>query len=251
MRTLAVLPFLFAIACGGDSGNSNIDAPGTPTPDAAPDAPPTGPVFTISGTAALRGTGAATALAGVVVTAYSNADETTAIATATSDAEGHYAISLPADRPLDGFLKATKAPDGSKTYVDTYLYPPTQLAADFSEASIFMVEGATYNLLKLLGDFATGEGMIALLVVDSLASVTEVEGATVTSDPAAPAGHTGYSANGLPSRSATATAADGLAFLFKLAPGTYNVTAAKAGLTFKTTSLKVRADVFTTTLVTQ
>jgi len=250
MRTLAVLPLVFAVACG-DSGNTNIDAPGSNTPDASVDAPPSGPTFTISGNAVLRSTGDPVPLAGVVVAAYANADETTPVATTTSGADGHYELKLPADKPLDGFLKATKAAAGGKTYVDTYLYPPTQLAADFSSASVFMVDTSTFSLLKLLGDAVSGQGLVALLVVDSLASVNVVEGATVTSDPAPPAGHTGYTVRGLPDREGTATGDDGTAFLFALTPGAYTVTAAKAGLTFKTTSLKVRADVFTTTLVTQ
>src|SRR3954470_13449395 len=127
MRILPILPILLAGACGGSSGNDNpgggggVDAAGSGS----------GMAIKISGTAKLQGVGTSTELAGVVVAAYANSDESTAVAMATTDAHGNYTLMVPAGVPLDGFLKATKVKDGNTTYVDTYLYPQAPLSADF------------------------------------------------------------------------------------------------------------------------
>src|SRR5213593_36433 len=84
-------------------------------------APPddTGKV-TVSGTAVEVSASGMTPLAGITVGAYRAADEATAVATATTDADGKYALKIPSNgAAVDGFLKATK--DG---YMVTYLYPP-------------------------------------------------------------------------------------------------------------------------------
>jgi hypothetical protein len=75
-------------------------------------------------------------------------------------------------------------------------------------------------------------------------------GATVSANPAA-AKYAYIDANGLPD-STTGTAADGVAFMVDVAPtGTITVSATKSGVTFKSHALKARADVLTTTLITE
>lgn len=183
--------------------------------------------------------------AGVTVAAYASTDEATAVATTTTAADGTYTLTLPADAPLDGFLKATKEGDSI-----TYLYPPAPLTADFDQASINMISTGDYNLLaNLLGGGNAQKGTIVLLVVDSPSAVSTVADAMVTSSPAA--ARTGYSQAGsaLPDLNATKTIADGRAFLFGLTPGMFTVRATKTGTTFKPTTLKVHANAFTTTLI--
>jgi len=57
--------------------------------------------------------------------------------------------------------------------------------------------------------------------------------------------------NGAPDTTATATAADGRAFVFVSAAGDATVTATKAGVTFKSTTLKVHAGALNTTIITE
>lgn len=254
MRTRTIVPLFFAVACGGGSNtsidaSSPVDASGTDgssTIDADPGGG--GSTIKISGVATLiPPLGSPTAAAGVVVSAYSNSDESTAVATATTDADGKYTLIVPAGAPLDGFLKATK--DGN---ADTYLYPPAPLVADFANASINELATGTYSLLaNTVGGGTPQQGTIALMVVDSTAALTTIADAVVTSSAAGT--QIAYSTQGssLPDLNGTKTLADGRAFIFKVPPGSVTVTATKAGTTFKTTTLKVHPGAFTTTIITE
>src|SRR5258705_537628 len=74
-----------------------------------------------------------------------------------------------------------------------------------------------------------GKGVVGMAVLD--AAGTGIEGAEVSSTPAA-ARYRYMESNGFPSSSATATAADGVAFMFSVPPGQVTITATKSGLTF-------------------
>jgi hypothetical protein len=240
MRTSALV-YLFVAACGG-GGGSNPDAK-------TPDAPPGGKTFHISGIATQQAAvGGGSPAKDVVVAAFATANENTAVAMATSDATGAYMITVNSPTmTLDGFLKATKTGN-----VDTYLYPPAPLTMDFMNASVNELDT---NLFAFLNDpannqcnNAAGQALIVLEVFD--AAMMPVAGVAVTSTPAAP--RTGYTgAGGLPDFAGTGTAADGRAFLCQLPAGAVTVTGTKAGVTFKTTSLKTHAGAFTTTIVTE
>src|SRR5205814_9703661 len=100
-------------------------------------------------------------------------------------------------KPLDGFLKATLS-----GYVDTYLYAPKPIDADFASASINMVTSGTVSTVSgtLCGmNQDTAKGMIAMIAAD--ANNTAVAGATATSSPAA--GKICYNQGGFPNKNAT------------------------------------------------
>jgi hypothetical protein len=219
---------LLAVGCGSSSGGA--DAPTAPS------------MITISGTVSERTTNGSMPLPGAMVGAYKNSDEATSVATATSDAMGKYTLTVTSNGvALDGFVKATMS-----GYVDVYLYPPAPLTADFAGASVNILSTNTFNLLKAIGQEHAGNGVIALEVMDSTMMV--VAGAGVTSSP--PAAKTGYTgSNGLPDTAATVTAADGIAYLWDVPPGAATLTATKSGTTFKPTTLKIHADVLTTTII--
>jgi hypothetical protein len=233
MRSLTLLPILFAGACGGSNG-------GEP-PDAA-DPAGGGPTIKISGKA--MQVPALTAIAGAKINAYASSNETTALATATTAADGTYTLTVPGGMALDGYLKGSLSGN-----IDTYLYSPTPITTDFGQANINMVATGTYGLINSVGPAQATDAMIVLLVVDSATSLTLVKGAVVTSDPVAKA--TAYTGALLPQPSTEGTKDDGTAFLIGLTPGMVTVSATKSGVTFKPTTVKARANAFTTTLITQ
>ena len=234
MRILSVA--LFLVGCGSDDGMSSIDAPNVP------------PTITISGHATKREGFPPTEVAavGVAVAAYKNGSDATPVAMTMTDAAGNYTLPITTNgQPLDGYLKGTLAGE-----IDTYLYPPEPLIADFAMASINLLTQSQIDLLSGTlcgsGQVATN-GMVAVLVTS--ATMTAVAGATVTSMPASEKYcYTG--ANALPDRNATATAADGLAFMLNVAAGQVTVSAMATGMTFDSHPVNARAGVFTTTVIT-
>ena len=248
MKTTLTSLVLLA-ACSG-SGTDTGPGPG-PGPDAnhggGIDAPTGGmpDTITISGTAVEQGLGGApTPLAGVAVSGFTVADDNTPVATATTDAQGKYTLTIPThNAPVDGYLKAVKSGE-----VDTYLYPPAPLTADFGMGDVNMVSTGNFGTLRSFIGGTAGKGLIVAIVGD--AALTPVAGATVKSDPAS-AKYTYMDANGLP-QSTTGTNTDGIAFMVDVPPtGTVTVSATKAGVTFKSHAVKARADVLTTTLITE
>jgi hypothetical protein len=249
MRALILLvaPCLAVTACGGSSSSStsgSIDAPGA-------DGPPgtTTGMLTLSGTAKEISASGQTAIAGVMLTAYNAADDSM-LGTATSAADGTFAITVNAGSAgINGYLKATTPGTGQNAYKDSYLYPPATLTANYSGVPVYVLKVSTYDLVNsafLLNNSQSAQnGWIALLIQD--AGGAAVTGATVTSTPM---GQINYNASNLPSPSATATAADGIAYDTNITAGTVLVKAAKAGTSFTMHSIKVRPDVVTLTLVT-
>ncbi len=229
MRRIAL--GLLLVACGGGSSKPTVDAPTVP------------PMITVSGTATARDASGSTPLMGVTVGAYASSNESTAVATATSDAQGNFTLTIPTNGvALDGYVKATMS-----SYMDTYLYPPAPLSANFSGATVVMLTPSTFDLLANTlcnANQMTSMGTIAAEVEDG--SGAFLAGATVASNPAAT--KYCYDASGFPNRTATATDTDGLGYMFNVT-GTVTVTAMKTGSTFTSHSLKVRAGAFTTTLI--
>jgi hypothetical protein len=232
MRFNLAVPLLVLLgACGGDDGGSS--------PDAASNVPA---MITISGTASARDATGSTPQEGVAIAAYRNSDVNTPVVSATTDASGNYTLVIPTNgMALDGFVKATKA-----GLLDTYLYPPRALVADFDGASINMITSGTLDLLSntLCGNAQdTAKGVIAVLVVD--AADMPVAGATISASPTP--GKICYNSGGFPNRNATMTDTDGIAYVLNIGPGDAMVTAAKSGLTYRMQKVTARAGVFTTT----
>lgn len=222
----------FVAACGGDDGSGSPDASNVPA------------TITVSGMATKRENTSSSAAAGVMVSAYQTADPSTAVANATTDAAGNYSMMITTNgKPLDGYLKATLA-----TFLDTYLYAPKPLDADFSSASINMINTGTLGLLSgtLCGNAQdAAKGVIAVLVVD--AANMPVAGAAVSSSPAA--AKYCYNSGGFPNKSSTMTDTDGIAYMLNVAPGQVTVSATKTGTTFASHAVNARAGTFTTTVI--
>lgn len=252
MRTTwAALVLMAAVGCGSESGGTIDAAPGGGGPDAKQflDGPPTTATqVIISGQALEISMSGSTPLAGVTVEAFRNANETTAIATTTTDAQGNYTLTIQTNgEAIDGFLKATKT-----DYKVTYLYPPYPLMMDFNMASVLMVKPQTYDTLSNLAvaNQMDGNGVVALVVTDG---ANPVAGAMVSSTPAASPAPARYNAMvgtlTLPSSSATMTHTDGIAYLFNLPPGQVTVSATKTNMTFASHKVKAWADQLTTTII--
>lgn len=257
MRTSssAIAFALILAACGSSGSGAGPDAASGPDaaatidaavgPDAAMtiDAPVVVPTtITISGKATTQELSGTSPVAGLAVAAFRVGDDATPLATATTDAQGNYSLSVTANgASLDAYLRGTKA-----GFVDLYLYPRAPLDGDFPAANLDMLTMANLGFLNTLagGGQQAGKGLIGLTVTD--ATGAPIAGATVSSTPAS--GNARYNSGGLPSSTATATDADGVAFLFNV-PGAVTVTATKAGTTFHAHLVTARADKFTTTTV--
>lgn len=197
----------------------------------------------ISGTAAEQGQSAATPLAGVAISAFRAGDDTTPVATATTDASGAYALSIPTNgAPVEGYLKATKSGE-----VDAYVYPPIAMTADYASATVGMVSTSNFNLLRQFEGAQNGKGVIVLVVLDATAT-NAIQGATASSSPAA--GKTMYMDNSGQPFATGSTNSDGLAFLFNVQPGAdITVGATKGGTSFTSHVVQARPDAMTTTMV--
>jgi hypothetical protein len=230
----ALLPILLA-ACGGGGGDKSADAPHVDS------------TITVTGTAVTLSTMGSMPAAGVLVEAFDNADENTAVTNAMTDASGNYTLTITTNgKPLDGFIKATKS-----GLVDTYLYPPFALTANFSGASLNMVDSGTFSILKTTlchGTDDSAKGTIAVLVTTdpSMASAKAVAGAMVSSSPGAAT--TCYNKNGFPNSSVNMTDTDGIGYLLNVT-GNATVSATASGQSFTSHSVNSRAGALTTTLL--
>jgi hypothetical protein len=237
-RALAIA-FVFG-ACGGGSGNSNADAGA----DAHVflDAPPVVPqMITIAGMSTEDGQSSSTPLAGVAISVVKQSDETTPLATATTDAQGKYSVMVPTGGGVvDAYIVATKS-----GYADNYVYPAAPFQTDTLMANANLITSSNFNLLGIFTGQQTGKGLIVIEILD--ANMMPVMGATVTSTPASTYRYS--DSNGTPT-STTATAADGTAFLINVPPGHVDVSATKAGMVLKTHGIAAHADKFTTTVIT-
>jgi hypothetical protein len=239
MKRLAVLAALALAACGGSSSNpgggSGTDAAGSIDSPAAP------AMITFSGTVTSKGT-SSNPLAGVTIAAFGEGS-TTAVAMTTSDAQGGFTLMIPTGgTALQGYVKATLS-----GYVDTYLYPPTAVAADTTGVTVYMVTPSTYDLLANTlcnGNQMMTNGAIAVEVMD--ATMATVAGATVSSQPAAT--KYCYNQGGFPNKSATATDTDGIAYMLNVT-GQATVSASKSGLTFHSHAVNARAGALTLTII--
>ncbi len=229
MQKLLVPAFVvLAAACGDDGGSA--DASNVPA------------MITISGDATAQSTNPMK-LPNVTVGAYQKGNDATPVATATTDSTGKYSIVVTTNgQPLDGYLKATLG-----GYLDTYLYPPAPVVADFASASINMISSNTLDLLAntLCGaNQVDTNGVIAVLVVDGMEN--PAAGAMVTSDPTS--NKICYNGGGFPNRNSTMTDTDGIAYVFNVT-GQVTVGATKSGSTFTSHAVNARAGTFTTTVI--
>jgi hypothetical protein len=244
-RISLVVCLLAACGAGGGSNGNGDDTGDMADAKVFMDAPPVVPTsFTITGHVTERGLSGESAVSGVTVALFSNANQQTAIASAMTNAQGDYSMTVMTNgTAVDGFLLATKT-----GYVDLYLYPTSPFIGDFTDGDLNMITPSNKNFLSQLagGNQMAGKGLIGLAVLD--ANGMPVEGAKVSASPAAnPYRYTG--SDGYPSSSAMMTSADGVAFMFNVPSGPITISAMKSGMTFKSHVVEARADKFTTTAI--
>lgn len=237
MKCLALALALALAACGGSSSSGGADAPG-----GTADAPPAPAMVTFSGTVTEKPSGKL--LANVMLGAYMEGG-TTPVATAMSDANGAFTMTIPTGgTALQGYVKATLS-----TYIDSYLYPPTAVGADMTGVTVFMVTSGTVDLLSgnafCKDPQDTAKGLVAVEVLD--ATMAKVAGAKVSSSPAAMSYC--YNSGQFPSSTAAMTDVDGIGYMLNLAPGNVTVSATKSGSTFKSHAVNARAGALTLTII--
>lgn len=201
------------VGCGGGGGGGGGDDTGGDTgPDAA-----VASHLTLSGTTTEQGQSGASTVGNATLAVYRASDDSM-VATATSDASGHFSIPIDST-PLDGYLKVTKS-----GYVDSYIYPASPWIQD-STVETNMLTSATFGLLVTFAGGDSAKGVIIAIVVD--ATGNPVSGAKVQSTPAA--GVYKYSdGSGAPAGNIS-TPADGTAFFLSVPLGSVMVQATKSG----------------------
>lgn len=278
--------FLFlslAAACGGDDdkeggaadaagntptidaagGQNNPDAAGTPDaavlnlPDARPSAlacagdplPTTvaNPPVVISGTVqegGLNGVSIMTSSAHVSV--HQTADDSVLT---EDDFTGPFTFTDPnnSTTPIDAYLKST-----SGGFVDTYVFPPSAISENLSGTPIVMVSTTIFGVLPTLISETqdTGNGVLIIAAVDCEQGAMEGANVSITPD----VGSLRYAgANGIPGPTTTnypATQSPGLAYIFNVPPGSYQVdSTAPDGTILRTVTIKAFADSTTTAVV--
>ncbi len=229
--SIFALTLLGVVACGDNLAGGGADAA------------PVATSVTVTGTASEVSISGRTPTAGVMISTFEE-DAMTPIASTTTDASGNYSLVIPTNgKALDGYLIGKLA--GRK---DTYLYPPRPLSADLSSAAILLLTQQNFDTAATLAQTPQnpGSGWIGVQVFD--AANMPVAGVTVTSSPA---GVVRYNNNGLPSKTPTSTATDGIAYIFSVPAGTVTVSASggTGGLTYHSHPIIARADQVTTTLI--
>jgi hypothetical protein len=224
---------------GSGSGNGGSGKGGSGSGSGGGGIPAT---ITISGQAIVQGQSSSSPQAGVAIAVYATGNDSTALATATTDSSGNYSLQLPTHgQPVDGYIKATMS-----GLVDTYVYPPAPMSADSSNATASMVSTDDYSGLVGIEGADSSNGMIILDVLD--ASLAPVSGAKVSSNPAS--GKSAYMNSSGQPFSSSSTYTDGLAFLFDVpTSGAVTVSASKSGMTFASHAVTARGGALTTTVV--
>jgi hypothetical protein len=223
-----VLALVGSVGCGDDG--SAIDGGNVPA------------MITVTGTASDIGLNGRMPLPGVTIAAYKEG-ATTPVAMTTSGADGTYSLDITTNgEALDGYVKGTIS-----GYKDTYLYPSGPLRADQPGASILMLTQGTFDLASTLaqGGQTPGMAFIGIQVYDG--SMMGVGGVTLSSQPAGTVRYNG--SNGLPASTGGMTMADGLGYVFNVAPGNVTLMASGGGMTFKSHTVNARMDQVTTTLM--
>jgi hypothetical protein len=184
--------------------------------------------LTISGNVGALSTSGTVLLEDVPVEAYVTG-VTDPVAETMSGTNGVYSMTIPnpGATPADGYIRA----NAGGSYKITYVYPPTLLYTDLPTAAIRTLDEPTFVALNaLLGSpQEVDNGLVAVVVTNCAGE--PVEGATVSSPQSTIVRYNG--AGGLPSGSATATAADGIAYVFNIPPGNATIDAEYEGVDFR------------------
>jgi hypothetical protein len=259
-----------AAACGDDDSGGDVDAaaPDATVPDAAlpdaalpdaarPDAaaaavdltcagftpPTTAPdPLTFSGNVQ-QGLLSATASANARVSAHLRSDDSE-LGFVVTDAAGDFSFTAATGGAAqDAYAKASKA-----TFLDLYVYPPDPVYDNLSGLALVLGTGGELDLLHSFSggpgrDIADGD--VIAVVIDC--NGDEVPGAVVTITGAEAIA---YMSGGLPSVTATGTAADGVGIGLNVTADTaVTVQATYMGTPFKANTITVRANAITATIL--
>jgi len=236
-RTTPILPFALIAAalaaCSSDSSGpaAGFECLGQALPTTAP------PLVNVTGRITAHVL-SPTALRGAYVFAFRTADTTT-LAADTSDTSGAYSLAITTGgTPVNGYVRVTDS-----THLSTYAYPAVPLATDAID-NVLMVTNSEFSLLASSAGVTpvAGDGFVGVVVKNCAG--TPIAGATVTSSPA---GTVRYNAGGVPSSSATSTAADGVAYIANVAAGNVTMQATASGHTLRQHVVNARADAITLT----
>jgi len=166
--------------------------------------------------------------------------DTTHLAGDTTNTPGQYSLAISTGgTPVNGYL----AISDSGHHIDTYAYPAVPLAVDVTE-NVLMVSSSEFSILASSAGInpVAGDGFVGVVVRNCQG--TPIEGATVTSSPV---GTVRYNGGGVPSSTATSTAADGVAYIANVAPGNVTVQATASGHTLRQHTVNARANAITLT----
>jgi len=251
MKNLVWLIAIAAVVACGSSGNKNGDAA-----KAGSDGSGAGPITIMGTTISVASSGSAN-LAGATVAVYPASDTAgtgTPLAMTTSGSNGAYMLTVPAAAGMPGFLKAS-----GNNYLDTYLWPPTPLTgSNYTGINVEMLEPSTVQLAASAfacnySGYSSSDGLIGVELVSSFGTSgigSKIAGGTVTATPAA--GDTCYdNGSGTPSSSATVTAADGVALMFNVTPGSVTVSGSASGDTFASSQVYANGSALTATLIVE
>jgi hypothetical protein len=184
---------------------------GHPLPTTAP------PTVTVSGTVTLITTSGTTPMTGATLQLYPA--EGSAVATAISDAAGHYMMSVATGgTPYGGYVLGNGSGD-----LQAYVFP----SRPFDSDTYLAVNMITQQTLSLAGQVANvpiqnGMAQFAIVIVDC--DGTPLSGAKLT----AASGTVRYGSGGLPTEGTTSTDATGEVFVFNVAPGGFTVSGTAA-----------------------
>jgi hypothetical protein len=259
LASLASLATLASGACSsGGNGNKNIDAPrqsGSDSGsnihhDSGADAAPAPAMITVSGNAQAQTTsGPGSNVVGATIDVFDAANPATALGTMATDGSGNFSITVPTGGvALNGYVKAT-----ASGYVDSYLWPPAPLTANYTGASVNFISStdealATGVFCQVSGGQGSSSALIGLEVEDG--SGNTIGSAVVKTDPAA--GKACYDgSNGLPSAAETSTYTDGVALMINVPAGDITLSATKSGSTFTSHTVTGVAGAFTTTIIVE
>ncbi|HET9990136.1 MAG TPA: hypothetical protein VFQ65_16510 [Kofleriaceae bacterium] len=173
-------------------------------------------------------------LSGVTISAFRTGNAT-ALATATSDTAGDFTITVASGgMPIDGYLQAHVT-----GHLDTYYYGAVPVAADASGAQIALITQANLDTGTAALGITQSADNGAMLVRATDCNGVPLAGATFST---APAGELRYSANSVPSTTATMTDASGVAFIYNVPPGTVTIDAMVGSRALRTRVVAVHAD---------
>ena len=235
VRVLRTIPVaLIVVACGKDSSGpaAGFECLGQPLPTTAPAS------ITVSGTTKSNVL-MPMALAGVEVIVSRTGTDTLGVD--TSSAPGRFSISVATGgTPVDGQLQLKKS-----GYLPTYAYPSRPMAANDSTNVLMLTSSELTGLSVAAGiTLQAGKGLIGVIVEDC--SGNTLAGATISSNPP---GTVRYNAGGLPSQTANATAADGVAYIANVTAGNVTIMATASGHTLRQHVVNARADAITLTSI--